>query len=162
MDNEKNVAMPDSEKVKTDAAEVVKKAQSAGKQKLETGKTTAAEGADKIAGVIEQASEQLKENDLGTLAHYANQIGSSIKSFSDQLRNRNVDDLLRDAQKIARRNPTVFFLGSIAVGFAVSRFLKASADREHERYETHSDGQPEKRTGETGFALDDDGESHEL
>ena len=100
MDNEKNVAMPDREKVKTDAAEVVEKAQSAGKQKLETGKATAAEGADKIAAVIEQASKQLEENDLGTLADYANQVGSGIKSFSDQLRNRNVDDLFRDAQKL--------------------------------------------------------------
>ena len=155
MDNEKNAAIPNREKVKTDAAEVVEKAQSAGKQKLEIGKTTAAEGADKIAGVIDQASKQLKENDLGTLADYANQVGSSIKSFSDQLRNRNVDELLRDAQTIARRNPTVFFLGSIAVGFAVSRFLKASADRQHEGDETHSGDQPESYTGETGFAPDD-------
>jgi hypothetical protein len=79
MDNEKNAAIPDRDKIKTDAAEVVEKAQSAGKQKLEIGKTTAAEGADKIAGVIDQASKQLKENDLGTLADYANQIGTRVR-----------------------------------------------------------------------------------
>ena len=36
--------------------------------KAGVGKTTAADRADKIAGVIDQASKQLKENDLGTLA----------------------------------------------------------------------------------------------
>jgi hypothetical protein len=154
METDRNAPMPDREKMKADASEMMNKVQSAGKQKLESGKTTAGEGAEKIAGVFDEASKQLKEHDLQSLAEYANQIGGSIKSFSDQLRSRSVDDLLNDAQTMARRNPTMFLLGSMAIGFAITRFLKASAERKHSSYESGSYRNPENYAGETGFPRD--------
>jgi hypothetical protein len=79
---------------------------------------------------MEQASSQFKEQNLQTLADYTSEIGSTIKSFSENLHNRTVEELLKDIQSIARRNPTAFVLGSIAVGVGISRFLKASAERQ--------------------------------
>ena len=163
MDNDKNAAMPDREKVKTDAAEVVEKSAECGEAKDGDRQDDGSRrGGIGIAWRDEQASKQLKENELGTLATL-NQIGSSIKSFSDQLRNRNVDDILSDVQKIARRNPTRVFPGQHCGWLCGIEILKASADRDNEHYETHSGDQPESYTGETGFACaDDDSESHEL
>jgi hypothetical protein len=132
--------MPDRQQLKSDAAEVIEKAQSAGQQKLESGKETAAEQAEKIAGVIDEASKQLSQTNLESLAEYTNQFGSNIKNFADQLRSRNIDDLLPDAHTMARRNPGVFLLGSVAVGFAISRFLKATSDRSAE---SHKGSEPE-------------------
>jgi cytosine/adenosine deaminase-related metal-dependent hydrolase len=122
--------LPDRERLKSDAADVVEKAKQAGQQQLETGKQTAASQAEKVAAVVEQASSQFKEQNLQTLADYTSEIGSTIKSFSESLQNRSVEDLLKDVQSIARRNPTAFVLGSIAVGVAISRFFKASAERQ--------------------------------
>jgi hypothetical protein len=124
--------LPGSGKLKSDAVEVIETAKDAGRQRLETGKKRAADQAEKVAGVIEQASAQLQESDLGSLADYAGQVASTVKSLSDNLRNRSIDDLLKDTQSLARRNPTLFLLGSVALGVAISRFLKASAERHYE------------------------------
>jgi hypothetical protein len=126
--------MPDRQQLGSDAADVIEKAKAVGEQKLEGGKRTAAEQADKVAGVIDEAAKQLSQNDLESLAEYTNRFGSNIKTFADQLRSRNLDDLLRDAQSMARRSPGAFVLGSVAMGFAISRFFKATANRDAERY----------------------------
>jgi hypothetical protein len=128
--------LPNREKLKSDAAEVMQTAKDAGQQRLETGKKTAAEQADKVADVLEEASSRLQDSDLQSFAHYADQIASGVKTVSDTLRNRSIDDLLKDTQTVARRNPTLFFLGSVAVGIAFSRFLKASGERQHENYQS--------------------------
>jgi hypothetical protein len=39
-------------------------------------------------------------------------------------------DRMGDAAAFARKQPTVFFLGAIAAGFALSRFAKSSTKRE--------------------------------
>jgi hypothetical protein len=126
--------VPNREKVKSDTAEVLGKAKDAGQQQLESGKQAAVSQAEKVATVIEEASSQLRQSDMQTLADYASEIGTTIKSFSENLRNRSVDEIVRDIQDIARRNPTAFLLGSVAVGVAVSRFFKASAQRQHGTY----------------------------
>ena len=123
--------LPNRERVKSDAAEVLGKAKEAGQQHLESGKQAAVNEAEKVAAVMEEASSQFKQNDLQTLADYASEIGLTIKTFADDLRHRSVDDLLKDTQALARRNPTAFLLGSVAIGVAISRFFKASAERQH-------------------------------
>jgi hypothetical protein len=128
--------LPDKEELKSDVTKAIETAKDAGRQRLDTGKERAAEQVEKVAGVMEQASAQLKESDLGSLADYAGQVASTIKSVSDNLRNRSIDNFLKDTQSLARRNPTLFLLGSVAIGVAISRFLKASAERQDEMYES--------------------------
>ena len=123
--------LPNRERVKSDAAEVLGKAKEAGQQHLESGKQAAVNEAEKVAAVMEEASSKFRQNDLQTLADYASEIGLTIKTFADDLRHRSVDDLLKDTQALARRNPTAFLLGSVAIGVAISRFFKASAKRQH-------------------------------
>jgi len=97
------------------------------KQQLETGKESAAETVDQVADAVHRASDELHQQEQHGLADYASQIASGISSFADTLRNRSIDDLLADTQAMARRNPTIFFLSSVGIGLALSRFLKASA-----------------------------------
>lgn len=130
----KQTDFPNREQFKSDAADVMDKAKQTGQQKLESGKETAADQAKKVAGVFEQASAQFQQSDLQTLADYSTSIANTIIKFSDDLRNRNIDDFLRDTHAVARRNPTMFLLGSVAVGFAISRFFKASAERPRQEF----------------------------
>jgi hypothetical protein len=60
--------LPNRERVKSDAAEVLGKAKEAGQQHLESGKQAAVTEAEKVAAVIEGASSQFKQHDLQTLA----------------------------------------------------------------------------------------------
>lgn len=138
MENNQNVQSPGTpevvnrDKIKADVMGVVDKAKTAGREQLESGKHAAASQAAKVATVIEESSSQLKENNLQPLADYASELGTTIKKFSEGLHNRSVDDLVTDVREMARRNPAVFLLVSVAIGIGVSRFLKASAHREHE------------------------------
>ena len=137
---------PSTERVKADASEVVDKAKSIGREQLEAGKRTAANQAEKVANVIEQAASQLKKNNLRSLADYTSEIGATIKNFSDGLQNRTVDDLVTDIRDMARRNPTAFILGSVVIGIGISRFFKASGERQQQSYK---DNHSKNRTSET-------------
>ena len=116
-------------KAKSDAAGVAQDLKQQGQEQLETRKQTAADQTEKLASVIDRAAEELKGQDQHSLAEYAGQLAGSMKSFADNLRERSLDELVKDTQQLARNNPTVFLMGSVAVGIALSRFLKASAER---------------------------------
>jgi hypothetical protein len=108
------------------ATEVAREARQRGKEKLEKGKEAAASQVQQLAGAVEDAAGRL-QND--TLASYASDLGRRLSTFAERLQQKSVDEMLDEARGIARRNPTVFLLGSVAAGVALSRFLKASARR---------------------------------
>jgi hypothetical protein len=113
-------------KMKNEAAGAAQDVKRQGQEQFEAGKETAANQTEKLAGVVDRISEELKGQDQESLADYAGQLAGSMKSFADSLRQRNLDELVRDTQQLARNNPTLFLMGSVAVGIALSRFLKAS------------------------------------
>ena len=123
-------AESDLETLKSKATELTQEAKERGRNQIDTTKKAAADQAQKVAGVIERASAELGRNDQQTLARYTAEFASSIKTLADNLNNRSIDELGTDAIKLARENPTKFLFGSVALGFALSRFVKASADRE--------------------------------
>jgi len=126
----KSEAAEVANQVKNDTAELAKDVKRRGEQKLDSQKHAAADQAKSLAGVVERAAEDLREQNQQSLAEYAGQLADSMKSFADGLKNRSTDDLIRDTQDLARKNPTLFVLGSVAVGVALSRFFKATAERE--------------------------------
>jgi hypothetical protein len=98
------------------------------RQKIESGKRSAADQIDQVAQALNRAGEELNQSQP-TLANYASQFASSVSTFANRLRDGNMDELLSDTRELARRNPGMFLLGGVALGFALSRFLKASAEQ---------------------------------
>jgi hypothetical protein len=140
----------DRDTLKSKATEVTQEVKQRGKKQLDTTKRAAADQAQQVAGVIEQASEQLGRAHQQSLARYTGEFATSIKSLADNLNNRSIDELGSDAVRLARQNPTLFLLGSVAIGFALSRFVKASTVR------------PEDETGaETPLTLQSRGSSQQ-
>ena len=120
---------PNAESAKAKAGELKEEAKHRGKQQAETGKQQAAHQAENLAETAERVSADLRR-DLPRVADYTDEIAGSIRQLADQLRQRSIDDLLADTQELARRNPALFFLGSAAIGVALSRFFKASSEPE--------------------------------
>ena len=116
-------------KVKNEAAGVAQDVKRQSQEQFEARKQTAADQTEKLAGVVDRVSEELKSQNQESLADYAGQLAGSMKDFAESLRQRNLDELVRDTQQLARNNPTLFLVGSVAVGIALSRFLKASTQR---------------------------------
>jgi hypothetical protein len=98
------------------------------KQKIESTKRSAADQIDQVAQALNRAGEELNQSQP-TLANYASQFASSVSTFANRLRDGNMDELISDTREFARRNPGMFLLGGVAVGFALSRFLKASGEQ---------------------------------
>jgi hypothetical protein len=90
-----------------------------------------AAGADQIQGVaraVDAAADQLK-GQMPTAAKYIDEVAGQVSAMASALRERSVDDMLGNVAEFARRQPTLFFAGALAAGFALSRFAKSSADR---------------------------------
>jgi hypothetical protein len=124
----------DADKLKDKATQAAEQIKARGKDQLDAGKKTAAAGIEQLAGALDQATESLERSEQQSLAGYAQELAGSIRNLASNLRDRSVDDLIGETQTLARRNPTLFFFGSVAVGIALSRFLKASAERETRRF----------------------------
>jgi hypothetical protein len=96
-----------------------------GKQKLERGKTSAADQVEQVASALKSASNEFDtQSPLGT---YANQLAESVSRFGDRLRDGSIEDLANDMQLAARRNPALFVAGGLALGIVLARLVKASA-----------------------------------
>lgn len=112
---------------KSKMADLAQTATQAGKKQLDAGLHQAAGQVDTFAKAVDDAANRLKSENQEGLASFATHVASSITSFADGLRERSVDDLANDARELARTNPAMFLAGSVAVGFALTRFLKASS-----------------------------------
>ncbi len=79
-----------------------------------------------VAAALRRASEEMRggsaqERTLG-------QISSSLADAADQIRDKDFGEMIEIASKVARNNPMLFVGGAALLGFAASRFAKASGD----------------------------------
>jgi hypothetical protein len=96
-----------------------------GKQRLERGKSTAADQVENVASALKKASGEL--GGQSTLGDYAGQLAESIGRFGTRLREGSIEDLASDMQAAARRNPGLFVFGGLALGIVLARLIKASS-----------------------------------
>lgn len=134
------------------ARDAAREAAEKGKGQLEAKKQTAAEGADAAAGAARRAAHELDSQDHEALSRYTREIANGLEGLSERLRGASVDSLLTDARTYARHNPAMFVLGSVAIGFGLSRFLKASS--ENQRQESTYPGESDTRGAYAESSLD--------
>jgi|GEM_PF-6471470 len=109
----------------------------------EQGKTRATETIDGLAQVVHQTAGNLEQQVNPEIAKYIHRAADALDSFSASLRDKSVDEIVEDATQFARRNPAVAIGAAVAIGFALSRFLKATSS-------------PTAGTSTSAYALDDD------
>ena len=68
------------------------------------------------------------DTDLPIAGTYIRKAASQIEGVSDHIRNGNLNDLVRNAQSFARRQPTAFLGLAVLAGFGAVRFLKSSSE----------------------------------
>jgi hypothetical protein len=95
--------------------------------------TKAGEQVQSTAQDMRSMAEQLRGQGKDTPARVAEQVADRAESFGSYLRDADGERLLRDVENVARRQPWLIAAGGLALGFAASRFLKASSSR---RYQT--------------------------
>lgn len=106
------------------------------REEANAGKKILADETNRLSSAIDAAASNLDEHDREGLARYARNLSSTLANAAGQLEARSVNELANDAKRLARDNPALFMLGSIAVGFGLSRFFKATAERHHHDNDT--------------------------
>jgi hypothetical protein len=90
-----------------------------------------AAGADRIGGVAEamEATANDLQDKMPLAAEYIEDVAGRLETMASTLREGSVGDVVGNVTDFARRRPAAFFAGAVAAGFAMSRFLKSSANR---------------------------------
>jgi hypothetical protein len=95
----------------------------------QAGKRVTGTAAD-ARGIAEQLRQQGKE---GT-ARIVDQVAGQAEQLGEYLEGSSGDRILRDVEDFARSKPWLVAAGGLALGFAGSRFLKASSGRRYQSY----------------------------
>lgn len=105
------------------------KPQGKSRDPLETYTQSAADELEKIAEGARAAACELEEQDEQGLSNYVLNAADRLFRFADQLRGKSAEQLFHEADRLAKENPALFLAGSIAVGFGLTRFARASGRR---------------------------------
>ena len=147
------------EQAKEKAQEGAQQARRGVRDQVDQRSTQAGERVGSTAQDIRSVSEELRKQGKDQPAKLAEQAASRAESLGDYLQRSDGDTILRDVEDFGRQRPWAVIAGGLALGFAASRFLKASSSR---RYESSSSQYTPTRsltagapTSRTGLAADD-------
>ena len=109
---------------------------------------------ERVAGTasdVRSIAEELRSQGKDAPANLAEQVAGQADRVGDYLKGASGDRILRDAEDLARRQPMLVAAGALALGFAASRFLKASSSRRYEAsYRATADDERPTRDGAYG------------
>jgi hypothetical protein len=114
------------EKAREAASEAQQKIGEQLKSSVDSGKGRAADTLDSLAQALSQSGQQLRTDNLGPASDYVDRAGEQLRRASDYLRNTNVDEMVRNTEDFARRQPALFIAGAFTLGVLAARFIKAS------------------------------------
>lgn len=140
--------------LKSRASEAMSSAKEEATHRAEGAKSSIANEMSDVARALRSATDDLRGN--STSRRTVDWVADRIEGMSQAMRNRDTSQLMSDVSGFAKRNPALFLGGAALVGFAISRFAKASSEPRHEHWsgmdeDSMTSGTPDM-TGEGGFA----------
>ncbi|MBF8780494.1 hypothetical protein IV505_12245 [Pseudomonas fulva] len=113
-----------------EAGSLLNQAKTQGTEQYEQYRDTAAQQLESLKEGAQSAAEALQGKDTLGLSQYLGQLAGYLGTFADQVRHQSAEELLQKGSRLARDNPGLFIAGSVAIGFGLSRFLRASEQRD--------------------------------
>jgi hypothetical protein len=136
---EGSTAQQAKEKVGETAQQAAGQAKGRVRDQVDQRSTDAGERVSGVARDVRSVGDELRKQGKDQPAKLADQAAERAERLGDYLTRSDGDTILRDIEDFGRRQPWAVVAGGIALGFAASRFLKASSGR---RYETGRDRLP--------------------
>jgi hypothetical protein len=120
---------PAADRLATAASDVAERAAQTAQQqvsmRLNGQLSRAGDMLDQVAAAIRQGGDQVR-GDMPDVASFTETAAGKVEEASTFLRSHDLDDIVREAESFARRQPVVFIGGALALGLLASRFLKAA------------------------------------
>ena len=144
-----------AEQAKDKARETAQQAASQAKgrvrEQVDQRSTDAGQRVSGMAQDVRSVGEELRRQGKDQPAKLADQAAQRAESLGGYLQHSDGDTILRDLEDFGRRQPWAVIAGGLALGFAASRFLKASSSR---RYESRWDSSPQLPARREDVAVD--------
>jgi hypothetical protein len=119
------------EQAKEKAQEASGQARDRVREQVDQRSTQVGERVASAAGDARSVGEQLRRQGKDQPARLADQAADRAERLGSYLQESDADRILGDVEDLARRQPWVVAAGGLALGFAASRFLKASSRRRY-------------------------------
>src|SRR3954451_18203573 len=121
-----------TEQAKEKAQEGAQKAKRTFRDQVDERSTQAGERVGSTSADIRSVGTELRNQGKDQPAKLAEQAAQRMESLGDYLQRSDGDTILRDVEDFGRRQPWAVMAGGVMLGFAASRFLKASSTRRNE------------------------------
>jgi hypothetical protein len=143
--------------LKARASEAASSVRQEAVHRAEGAKSAIADEMSDVARALRGATGDMRGN--ATSRRAVDWVADRLEGMSSAMRSRETSQLMNDVSSFARRNPALFIGGAALVGFAISRFAKASSQPRHEHWSgmdedsaAASPSGPSGMTGEGAFA----------
>jgi ElaB/YqjD/DUF883 family membrane-anchored ribosome-binding protein len=118
------------------------------REQVDQRSTQAGQQVQSAAGDARSLAEQLRGQGKDAPARYAEQAADRAERLGGYLERADGDEILHDVEDFARRNPWAVVAGGVALGFTLSRMLKASSS---ERYRQSAGQRAQLSSPRTGI-----------
>ena len=131
-DQAKEKVQEAAEQVQQKAVEAKGQAGERVRRELDVRSTDAGEQLSVTANAMRRSGDQLRSDGKETPAKVVTAVADRAERLGGYLTQANADQMLRDVENLARRQPLLFAVGGATIGFLASRFVKASSSGRYE------------------------------
>jgi uncharacterized protein YjbJ (UPF0337 family) len=122
-----------AEQVKAQAQQAGGQAKDRLREQVDQRSTQAGERVGATAQDDRSVAAELRKQGKDQPAKLAEQAADRVERVGGYLKESDADRILRDIEDFGRQKPWAIALGGLALGFAASRFLKASSGRRYQQ-----------------------------
>jgi hypothetical protein len=134
----KEQASQQAQQVKQQAQQATGQAKDRLRQQVDQRSTQAGERAASTASDVRSVAVELRKQGKDQPAKVAEQAADRMERVGGYLKESDAERILGDIEDFGRRKPWAVALGGLALGFAASRFLKASSSRRYQQLQGRS------------------------
>jgi gas vesicle protein len=113
-----------TDKAKDTADSAIQSATKTATAQANAAKSSVSDEISGVASALRTAAEEMRSG--SPQERTFGQIAEGLADASDALRDKDLDTMVQDVTRFARKNPLVFLGGAVLIGFAATRFAKAS------------------------------------
>ncbi|MFM7027326.1 MAG: hypothetical protein ACKOXK_01440 [Chakrabartia sp.] len=116
--------------LRQEASNMVRKLKSSAKDAAHSGKEKTTDTLDGVTAMVEDVARTIDERVGPQYGAYARRAADALSGMSETLKSKDVDALLDDVRDFVRRRPAVAIGAAAALGFVLTRLLKADQDED--------------------------------
>lgn len=117
-----------AEQAKAAARDVAQNAASAAKDQADAAKSSVADEVSSVSSALRTAAEEMRSG--SPQERTFGQIAEGLADASEAMRDKDLSEMVQDVSEFARKNPLLFLGGAALIGFAATRFAKASSSND--------------------------------